>query len=634
MTVLCQIRKVVFLKDKAQSPYTFSNPETYLSQRAIQRRIRYGIAIDSSDLPVNPLYLSQIGSLNNLRILGSSKWLNAVIIACDDAESLTTLNSFPIVQSLQNIALSTGAASRAKKDNFNTEQISPNRRTTRLQSDVLDYGASSAQIKIHNGHLLHNIGARGENMMIAFFDAGYNQYNNNRFTDSARIQGRIGAVRDFYNNDDQVSEDDAHGLYCLSVVAGNIPGEYIGSCPKAQYLLLRTEDVRSEQIIEEYMWGLGAEYADSCGADVFSSSVGYTTFDDPAQNHAYNELDGNTNIVTRMADKAASKGILVVTSAGNDGASNWKFIGSPGDGDSVFTVGAINLQREIAGFSSFGPTADGRVKPDAVSVGVATALIGTNQNIINANGTSFATPNIAGLISCLWQLFPELNNQELMQLVRASSDRYLSPDPQYGYGIPDMAKAIAIELQRKSNSEIQVNDCSVKIDWTSRDKKDMGYIIQRKFADEQAYLSLDTVFSNGAIWEERSYRYNDTFVTNNTSYRIIQLLDTAKTKPLFFTLDSMNISMPDLCENKQVILFPNPAKNNFQILFSPAFGKNDFQINIISSGGQRMKSVRFSKPYGTCATPAISLSGLSKGIYVVEISNNHKRLSAQKLIIR
>jgi serine protease AprX len=630
-----QIRKVIFLKDKNQTAYSLSKPLEYLSPRAIDRRARYNIAIDSSDLPVNPAYINTIAGLNNLNIIGASKWLNAIIVECSDAATLMQISNLPFVQNVQNIALRKTRSSERK--NIIETVTSPaefNSRRLRNLSDVFDYGPAEGQIKMHNGHLLHNIGAQGEGMLIAFFDAGYFQFNNNRFVDSARLQGRIMATRDFYSNDDLVSDDDAHGLFCLSAVGGNIPGEYVGSAPLASFLLLKTEDVRSEQIIEEYMWGLGAEFADSCGADVFSSSVGYTTFDDPLQNHNYNELDGNTAIVTRMADKAASKGILVVTSAGNEGGSSWKYIGTPADGDSVFAVGAVNAQKQIAGFSSFGPTSDGRIKPNVVGLGVGTALAGTNQSVIYSSGTSYSTPTLAGLMACFWQFFPELNNAQLMKLIQASSDRYPSPDPQYGYGIPDMAKALATVIQKKAGMDITLSECNAEIKWQSFDTEGMAYVIQKKYANETNYTPLDTFYAIRKKWGISNYLFQDNFIDNDAAYRIIQVLDTSRIKPINFILDSAAVSVTGLCKNKDITLFPNPAKNSFTIKFGMISGYNKLQVDIMNSQGQQIKTIHLSKPTGLFISPPININGLSKGTYIVNISENHNRLFKQKLIVQ
>jgi hypothetical protein len=634
-TAWAQNKKVIFLTDKKNTPYSISQPEAYLSARSINRRNRFNIPIDSSDLPVNPSYVAQISSLPDVQMLGTLKWMNALIIDCNNASVMNQISLLPFVKSYASIALRKKESAKAKPliETFSATNIYSGRSNNSI-TDRYQYGSSYNQIALHNGQLLHNIGADGENMMIAFFDSGYRGYKTNRFIDSALRKNQIFSTKDIIQNNAEVNEDDAHGLYCLSVIAGQIPGSYVGSCPQAQYVLIRTEEVNSEQMIEEYFWAMGAEYADSCGADVFTSSVGYTTFDDSAQDHVYSDLNGNKAVVTVAADKAAGKGIFVVTSAGNEGGSSWKYIGTPADGDSVYAVGATDLQRKIAGFSSWGPTFDGRIKPDGLSVGVSTYLIGTNGSVITANGTSFSTPNLAGLITCLWQLLPDVSNAKLLQTLKQSSDRYASPSPQYGYGIPDMAKALGILLKEKAERSFSIKDCSVTLQWKSYDCRGMGYMIQRKLPSESGFTSLDTLYSNQSKWDFHSYSFTDFPIRKEAGYRIIQLLDTSQANPLLFTLDSTTLRVPEICNRNEITLYPNPAKDFFRIEMASAPAIEDLQLGIFSQTGQHIKTISLKKPEGYFSTPEISTAGMPKGIYIIKIFNGKTALYTQKLMLR
>jgi hypothetical protein len=235
----------------------------------------------------------------------------------------------------------------------------------------------------------------------------------------------------------------------------------VGTAPHAQFLLLRSEDVNSEYIIEEYNYASAAEYADSAGADVIHSSLGYTTFDDPSQDHTYADMNGNTAPATIAADLAAKKGIIVTSSAGNEGNSAWNFISVPADGDSVLAIGAVDQQATYSSFSSNGPSADGRIKPDVAAVGGGTFLyMPFNPSVVQANGTSFSGPIMAGAAACLWQSWPSKKNMEVVQAIKRSANQYFSPDTLLGYGIPNFNIAYSVlslgEINFPSNQSLHI----------------------------------------------------------------------------------------------------------------------------------------------------------------------------------
>jgi hypothetical protein len=240
-------------------------------------------------------------------------------------------------------------------------------------------------------------------------------------------------------------------MYCLSILAANIPGTMIGSAPQASYYLFRTEDVASEYPVEEFYWVAAAEMADSLGAKMISSSLGYSTFDDPSFDYNYPMMNGKSTMVSRGASFAAKKGMIVMNSAGNEGNKSWKYIIAPADTEDILSVGAVNTLKQVASFSSYGPSADNRVKPDIASVGWNTFVISTTGALAQGNGTSFSNPNIAGLVACLWQAFPEFNNREIIEAVKKSSDRFNNPDTRTGYGIPNMRIAYGL-LEKERNT--------------------------------------------------------------------------------------------------------------------------------------------------------------------------------------
>ena len=435
---------IIRFKDKAGTPFSINNPSQYLSARSIQRRARQNISIDSSDLPITPRYIDSIQLAGAVTILNRSKWLNEVCIQTTDAAALAKINGFPFVISSNPVMrIQQGNKEITGTRNKFNEEISQSSSTQRIEgtSDYFNYGNSLAQIHIHEGEFLHNNGFRGEGLLLAMFDAGYRNYLTVTAFDSVRNNNQIIETYDFVKNETSVNEDDPHGMYCFSIIASNLPGQLVGSCPKAKFYLYRTEDVSSEYPIEEQNWAAAAERADSIGVDVFTTSLGYTTFDNPVFNHTYSDMNGKISIIARANAMAAKKGIISVVAAGNDGNNSWHYIGTPADADSVVTVGAVNAAGVVAAFSSYGPASDGRVKPTVASVGQGTAFITTSSQPAFGNGTSFATPNLAGLITCLWQAFPEFTNMQIIDAIKKSSSNYTVPNDRIGYGIPNFHKA-------------------------------------------------------------------------------------------------------------------------------------------------------------------------------------------------
>ncbi|MCU0433264.1 MAG: S8 family serine peptidase [Bacteroidia bacterium] len=437
-----QTRHWVQFTDKGNSPYMLSNPSAYLSARALNRRTVQNIAIDSLDMPVTPAYVNAVAA-TGVTVRARSKWLNGVVILTSDTNALNAIAALPFVQGTIQIA-----QRNAEPDAFDKwaeETMSPAapspQRNVSVSPTMLNYGGSFNQIDMIGGVCLHNSGYRGAGMVIAVIDAGFNNVNNMTAFDSLRAHNRILGTWDFVMGDTSVYEDNTHGTYVLSCMGANLPGELVGTAPEASYWLLRSEDAPTENIVEEYFWASAAEYADSVGADVINSSLGYTTFDDPAQNHTYADMDGNTAPSSRAADFAASRGMVVCNSAGNSGSSSWFYIGAPADADSILAVGAVDPAGNYASFSSRGPSADNDVKPDVAAQGQNTVVAGTSGGTFTGNGTSFASPVLCGLVACLWQAHPTMSNVQLMDVIKQSANQYTTPDTYLGYGKPDFCAA-------------------------------------------------------------------------------------------------------------------------------------------------------------------------------------------------
>lgn len=439
----------VSFTDKNNSPYTIDEPEDYLSPKAIERREKYNIPVTVSDLPVNPSYISSVAG-TGVDILNVSKWLNSVTIYTTNQNALNTINSFPFVKNVVKCTSSSNFADDkdviSKKEFFDREQFSqgPVQYKSSTVTDGYDYGAAYNQIHMMNGEFLHNMGYDGEGMIIAILDGGFLNADDIPAFDSLWTNGQILGTRDFVDASAGFFDGHPHGTMVLSTMGGNLPGEYTGTAPKASYWLIHTEDTDSEYLIEELNWVSGAEFADSLGADVINSSLGYTEFDDPSSSHTYQDMDGNTAPATIGADFAVSRGMIVVNSAGNSGGSSWQYIGSPADGDSVFSIGAVDDNGNYASFSSTGPTFDGRLKPNVAAQGQGSAICDPWGGVSFGSGTSFSSPIMAGLVACLWQSSPDSRNTDIMLAIEQSGSQYNSPDNLLGYGIPDFEQALNI----------------------------------------------------------------------------------------------------------------------------------------------------------------------------------------------
>jgi len=457
-------RYIIRLTDKKANGYNLSAPQNFLSARALSRRTRYKIAIDSIDLPVTKAYIDSIRAVPNVTVLNVSKWFNQVCIrTTDPANALAKINSFSFVQSSAPIAVRVmqrpDSVNPSKAAEFN-QILRPLPVITRNMDlqDFYNYGNNGGQVRIHEGEYLHNLGFHGEGLVIAVLDAGFYNYKANPAFDSLRLQGQILGEADYVTNDGSVNEDHTHGAMCLSVLASNLPGKMVGTAPKAKYWLLRTEDAATEYPVEEQNWVAAAEFADSAGADMISSSLGYSDFDDPTFNHSYAQRNGTSALISKAASIAVRKGMIVCNSAGNSGglSNDGKYVICPADADSVLSVGAVDVNGNIAYFSSIGPNGAGKLKPNVVSVGWNAVVINPNTgNPVGANGTSFSNPNMCGLVACLWQAFPEFTNMEICTALQKSTNKYSTPDYQYGYGIPNMRLAYQDLLQQRTVRNFQ-----------------------------------------------------------------------------------------------------------------------------------------------------------------------------------
>ncbi|OKL41397.1 S8 family serine peptidase [Pontibacter flavimaris] len=433
-------KRLVYFTDKNGTPFSLSEPLEYLSPQALQRRKRQSIPLISRDLPVNPAYVASLKA-TGVTVWYTSRWFNAAVVQCSE-EELQQVEELPFVKSTQTLNRISQTGTLQQRAVQSIKPVSVAAAAYFPTPEAEDYGLAHHQADMLGADELHQDGYNGAGMTIAVFDAGFPEVDKLPAFAHLFENNHLKGSFDFVQKQANALVADAHGTAVLSTMAAYAPGSMIGTAYGANYLLLRTEDASSEHNIEEVNWLLAAEYADSAGADVINSSLGYTLFDAPSQSYTYQDMDGNTSLVTRAADLAAATGMLVVVSAGNEGNKKWRFVSAPADADSVLAVGAVDSLGMKAIFSSFGPTADGRVKPDVVALGQGAYFILPNGNLAQGNGTSFAGPIMAGFAASLWQANPFKTNLELIEMLRSSGSNAENPDNNIGYGIPGYSRTL------------------------------------------------------------------------------------------------------------------------------------------------------------------------------------------------
>lgn len=419
--------------------------ERGLAPRARARRIRAGLTplLDHHDLPVDPRYLDALAA-RGLRPFAVSRWLNRAAVR-STAAAARAIAALPFVAGVREVE-------RVRRSRLPAAPPAwPASGPPGPLRAAVDYGQHRDPLVQIGVPALHDSGYTGAGLLIAVFDEEFNQHE----THEALIAAipAPGHRRDFHEGDTVVTDlanpsARSHGTWTFGIMAGNRPGTYVGAAFGAEFALARTEVLSFERPVEMLYWAQAAEWADSLGADLINSSLGYFAFDDPFPDYAYEDMDGRTTDVSRAAQIAASRGILVVNSVGNQGDdAPWRWLIAPADvhGDSLLAVGAVNAQGVVAGFSSYGPTADGRVKPDLAARGVANPLISpaVPDGYETGSGTSFAAPLVTGLAACLWQARPAWRAVDVIRALRETASRAGTPDHRIGYGIPHGARALS-----------------------------------------------------------------------------------------------------------------------------------------------------------------------------------------------
>ncbi|MBL7933365.1 MAG: S8 family serine peptidase [Bacteroidia bacterium] len=600
-------------KDKNGTPYSLSNPSAFLTQKSIDRRSAYNISYHVTDLPVNPTYISSVDGVPGVSVLYASKWLNGVIITIDTSvlklpQVFSQIKAFSFVSD-------TNTVRRYRLDYLPVEADPslpgqrPAGETTETSKNP--YGGSRRQINQLNLGCYHELGFKGQGMTIGVLDAGYSGLNTGPVFDSLRSNNRILGTRNFVDGGTNVYLGSNHGTGVMSCLAANIPGIIMGTAPYANYWLIRSEE-GAENISEEYNWIRGAEFADSVGVDILTTSLGYTTFDlsSSFNNHTHAQLDGRTAPMSIAANLAARKGIFVLNAAGNEAQGSWKKIGVPADADSICTVGAVDSLGKYGLFSSVGPTADGRIKPDLSAMGVFTWVSGGTLPGQPGDGTSFATPVLAGAVACFWQMNKSLKNIAVLDTLKKLGSLSASPNYSLGWGIPKFPCP-----------------CLLKADFTYR--LEGKRIVSFKSSSTGA-LSTSTYtwsFGDGSQDTENQPAHN--FPMAHTPY------------PVFVTVN--NESFPgcvDTSEVKMIMPHPDPTldfdfyadcdqNSVFRIALTPAVYESVY-VEIIDMNGRVMVSKEMDPDIFNIEFNA---SGFANYMYLVKIKTS-KGTKTKKILKR
>lgn len=486
-------------KDKKGTAFSISNPDEFLSAKAIQRRERQHIAIDETDLPVSKVYLDTLKK-RGLEIVHTSKWLNGATVKTADTTLIKQIASLSFVTQLQ--LTKPGTTTKSATNKFSSEEVDT--------YDPAKYGNALTQLTQLNGQYLHQAGYRGKGICIAVLDAGYLNVDKIAAFDSLRNSGRILGTRDFVDPKSNIYDQHYHGMSALSCMAANIPGSLIGTAPDAAYYLLRTEDSSSEYLIEEDNWVAAAEYADSLGVDVINSSLGYSQFNDMKMNHSYTDMDGKTTRITKAANIAFQKGILVFASAGNEATKTWSKIIAPADGEGTIAVGAVDKNGLRASFSSYGPAYGGAIKPNVAALGSTTSLVTSSQVVGYASGTSFSSPVLAGMGACLLQANPYCSAKQIKLAIEQSANQYNKPDSLLGYGIPDFDKA---DRYLKVNSTLSVNTLP---EWTVYPNPFTDYLVLNASNSETSKTTTVSIYTiDGVKARQQSFTSGAEIILNN-----------------------------------------------------------------------------------------------------------------------
>lgn len=514
ITAFSQEDAWVYFNGKPNSASYLSNPLTMLTQRALDRRTAQNIPLTISDVPIYQSYIDQVVAATGITVMAKSKWLNCLHIRGTQSD----INALAALSFVNHIHFA--------DNSLNLKMVSP--KTIQPVNKIMDvqttfnYGTSLNQIQMLNGHLLHQQNYTGTGKIIAVLDAGFPNVNTAQPFQRLLTNNQILGGYDFVNKSTNFYTGNSHGTLVLSTMGGYKDGFLVGTAPDAGYYLFITEDVASENPVEESNWVEAAEEADRLGVDIITSSLGYFSFDNPAYGHTYSDMTGNLAFASQGANIAFSKGIVVVASAGNEGATSEPHVGVPAEALHVLAIGAVKANRLYATFSSIGPSYDGRIKPDITAQGQNSVLSDISGNIVTASGTSFSGPIMAGMIASFWQAVPSLTNQQVVDFVKQSADKYINPNMQYGYGIPDFQLALntvlAVDNFNKSEFVVYPNPVQEHISISFPNGFESAnltlfttlgqVVLDQKITNQNASLLLNNLNSGMYLYKIQSNSYS------------------------------------------------------------------------------------------------------------------------------
>lgn len=432
----------------------FRDNQLAISQKSLEKKLLRGVKIDKTDYGIKPEVIAGISMIPQTKILGKSRWFSSVLVESYLPEDLLIQELFALlgVEGFQRLSTN---STPLQNEKLKLKHSATFKNKVLFTDDF--YGESFFQNNLLEIPFLHREGFAGLGIDIGVFDSGFEITDTLAMFQTLIQERRILASFDFVENPPNIFRSHFHGTAVLSTMAGYIPGAYVGTAFASNYYLFRTEDVRSESILEEWNWTFAAEKADSLGLDIITASLAYSEFDDVSTSYTPAMMDGKTAIVSQAAKKAFDKGILVVNSAGNYGDRPWRIIAAPADAEGLIAVGALNTSGQLASFSSVGPSADGRIKPDCCAIGEGTKTAGFSNEIYALSGTSFSAPTVAGGLASLWSAFPSLSNQQMRKALLESATNATNPDNFCGYGVPNFRKAFEnLASSTKADEQISV----------------------------------------------------------------------------------------------------------------------------------------------------------------------------------